>query len=121
MNRRDVIALLGGAAVWPLAARAQRGERVRRIAVLMTNSEEDPEGHARIAGFRQGLQEAGWSEGQNLRIEWRWAAGDIARSREYANEVVALAPDLVVANGTNNLAAMKEATSTIPVVFVLVN
>jgi len=123
MNRREMLALLGGtaAAAWPLAARAQRGERARRIAVLMTNAEDDPEGRARAAAFLQGLQEAGWIDGHNLRIDWRWAAGDLARGREYASEVVALAPDLVVANGANNVAAMKEATSTIPVVFVLVN
>ena len=82
MNRREMLALLGGtaAAAWPLAARAQRGERARRIAVLMTNAEDDPEGRARAAAFLQGLQEAGWIDGHNLRIDWRWAAGDLARA-----------------------------------------
>jgi len=121
MKRRDFITLLGGAAVWPLAARAQRGERERRIAVLMTNVEDDPEGQARAAAFRQGLQELGWTEGKNLRIDWRWSGGDIGRTRNYAAEVAALAPDLVIANGTANLSALKEAIRSIPIVFVVVN
>jgi hypothetical protein len=122
MRRRDFITLLGGAAAaWPLAARAQRGDRVRRIAVLMTNAEDDPEGWMRAAAFRQGLRELGWTEGQNLRIDWRWSGGDVERMRDYAAEAVALAPDLIVANGAAHLSAVKQATRSIPIVFVLVS
>jgi ABC-type uncharacterized transport system substrate-binding protein len=121
IRRREFITLGGAAAAWPLAAGAQRGERERRIAVLMTNVEDDPEGQARAAAFRQGLQELGWTEGRNLRIDWRWSGGDIGRTRNYAAEVAALAPDLVVANGTANLSALKEAIRSIPIVFVVVN
>jgi putative ABC transport system substrate-binding protein len=122
VNRRAFISLLGGAVVaWPLAARAQRGERVRRIAVLMSNVEDDPEAQARTAAFRQGLQELGWSEGQNLHVDWLWSGGDIGRIRGYATEVAALAPDLVVANGAANLSAIKEAIRSIPIVFVVVS
>ena len=74
MQRRTFITLLGGAAAWPLAARAQQSERMRRIAVLMNNAEDDPEGQARVAAFRQGLQALGWTEGKNLRINWYWTA-----------------------------------------------
>jgi ABC-type uncharacterized transport system substrate-binding protein len=122
MKRREFITLLGGAAaMWPLAAHAQRGERVRRIAVLMSNVEDDPEAQARTTAFRQGLQELGWSEGQNLHIDWLWSGGDIGRIRGYATEVAALAPDLVVANGAANLSAIKEAIRSIPIVFVVVS
>jgi putative tryptophan/tyrosine transport system substrate-binding protein len=121
MRRRKFIALLGGAAAWPLAARAQRGDRVRRIAVLMTTAEDDPEGWTRAAAFRQGLRELGWTEGQNLRIDWLWSGGDVERMRGYAAEAVALAPDLIVANGAAHLSAVKEATRSIPIVFVLVS
>ena len=122
MRRRDVIVLLAGAAaMWPIAARAQRGDRVRRIAVLMANAEDDPEGHARAAAFRQGLRELGWTEGQNLRIDWRWSGGDVARIRGYAAEVAGSAPDLIVANATANLSAIRQATRSIPIVFVVVN
>src|SRR6266436_6683543 len=81
MKRREFITLLGGAAAWPLAARAQQSDRVRRIVVLMNNAEDDPEGQARAAAFRQGLQALGWNEGKNLRIDWYWTAGDIGRIR----------------------------------------
>ena len=121
MKRRMFIALLGGAAAWPLAARAQRGDRLRRIAVLMTNAEDDPEGLTRAAAFRQGLRELGWTEGQNLRIDWLWSGGDVERMRGYAAEAVALAPDLIVANGAAHLSAVKQATRSIPIVFVLVS
>ena len=121
MKRRMFIALLGGAAAWPLAARAQRGDRLRRIAVLMTNAEDDPEGLTRSAAFRQGLRELGWTEGQNLRIDWLWSGGDVERMRGYAAEAAALAPDLIVANGAAHLSAVKQATRSIPIVFVLVS
>jgi ABC-type uncharacterized transport system substrate-binding protein len=122
MRRRDFIALAAGIVLArPLAAHAQRGDRVRRIAVLMSNAEGDPEGRARAAAFLHGLRDLGWSDGQNLRIEWRWAGGDIGRSRVYAAEIAELAPELVVANGTPNLSATKQAIRSIPIVFVAVN
>jgi putative ABC transport system substrate-binding protein len=121
MRRREFITLIGGAAVWPLAARAQRGDRVRSIAVLMNNAEDDPEGRARAAAFRQGLQELGWTDGHNLRIEWRWSGGDVGRIRAHAAEIAELAPELVVANGTANLSAVRQAIRSIPIVFVVVN
>src|SRR6266446_2412137 len=98
MKRREFITLLGGAAAaWPLAARAQQAERVpRRIGVLMSLAADDPEGPARITGFAQGLQELGWTVGANLRVDYRWTAGDADRSRTYAAELVALAPDVIL-------------------------
>jgi putative ABC transport system substrate-binding protein len=122
MRRRDFISLLGGAAAaWPAAARAQEPDRMRRIAVLMTNAEDDPEGQTRAAALRQGLQALGWTEGQNLSIDWRWSRADVQRVRDYVKEVAALAPDLIVANGTVNLSALKEVVRSIPIVFVVVN
>jgi putative tryptophan/tyrosine transport system substrate-binding protein len=122
MKRRRFIALAGGAAVaWPLAARGQQSERLRRIGVLMSTTEDDPVGQIRVAAFREGLVQFGWNEGRNLAIEWRWSGGDIARTREYAAELVRLAPDVLVANGTPATAALKQATSTIPIVFAVVN
>jgi putative ABC transport system substrate-binding protein len=122
LKRREFITLLGGAAVaWPLAAHAQRGDRVRRIAVLMNNAEDDPEGRARAAAFRQALVDLGWTDGRNLRVDYRWAAGDLDRVRAYAAELTALAPDVLVGNGTAVLAALRDATRSIPIVFVIVN
>ena len=96
MKRRDLITLLGGAAAWPLAARAQQPERMRRIGVLINLAADDPEGHARITAFAQGLQEAGWTTGRNVRIDYRWGAGANAMAK-YAAELVALAPDVILA------------------------
>jgi putative tryptophan/tyrosine transport system substrate-binding protein len=122
MRRREFITLVGGTVVvWPLAARAQRSERVRRMGVLMGISEDDPQAGTRVAIFRQALADLGWTEGHNLKIEWRWTSGDIARVREYAAELVRLAPDVILANGTPNVAAVKQATKSIPIVFVVVN
>jgi putative ABC transport system substrate-binding protein len=125
ITRRDVITLIGGAAaspmLSPLAARAQQGGQVRRLGVLMASSENDPMGQTRIAGFRQALASLGWTEGRNLKIEWRWSGGDIALVREYAAELVRLTPDVIVANGTPSVAALKQATTTIPIVFAVVN
>jgi putative ABC transport system substrate-binding protein len=122
MRRREFITLASSAAIaWPLAVRGQQRDRVRRIAVMMTNAEDDPEGSSRAAAFRQGLAELGWSEGQNLRIDWHWSAGDLARIRATAAELAQATPDLVIANGTVNLAAIKQATAAIPIVFVLIN
>jgi ABC-type uncharacterized transport system substrate-binding protein len=117
-NRREFIMLLGGAAaVWPLAARAQQGERVRRIGVLMHLAADDPEGQARIGAFLQGLQEWGWAVGRNARIEYRWAAGDVERIRKYAAELVALGPDVILAAGGAVVPPLLQATSTVPIVF----
>src|SRR5215208_8246846 len=99
MKRREFITLLGGAAAgWPLAARAQQGERMRRIGVLMGLAADDAEGQARIAAFVQALQEMGWSNGRNVRIDIRRGAGDAERSRSYAGEMVALTPDVILAS-----------------------
>ena len=118
MNRRQCITLLGGAAAWPLVARAQQGERMRRIGVLMTLGEDDPEGHARDAAFRHRLRELGWTDGRNVRIDIRWSAGSDAEMRKYATEMAALAPDVILASGTPSVAALRQATNTVPVVFV---
>jgi putative tryptophan/tyrosine transport system substrate-binding protein len=121
MKRREFIALVGGAVTsLPLAARAQKGV-TRRLGVLMSTNQNDPVAQSRVAAFREGLAQFGWSEGGNLAIEWRWSGGDIARTREYAAELVRLAPDVLLSNGTPATAALKQATTTIPIVFVVVN
>jgi putative tryptophan/tyrosine transport system substrate-binding protein len=121
VKRRTFISLLGGAAAaWPLAARAQQGERVRRIGVLMAQAANDPEGQARIAAFLQGLQELGWSVGRNLRIDIRWSAGNADDTHKYAAELVALAPDIILASTTPSVAALLQATRTVPIVFTVV-
>ena len=118
MRRRAFITLLGGAAVaWPLAARAQRAERMRRIGVLMNLAADDPEGQARLAAFLQGLQQAGWSVGGNIRIDYRWGAGDAELFRKYAAELVALAPDVFLASGNPSVTALQQATRSVPIVF----
>ena len=121
MKRREFITLLGGAAVWPRAARAQQSDGMRRIAVLMNNAEDDPEGRARAAAFRQGLQAVGWTEGRNLSIDWRWTGGDLARIRGDVMELAGRAPDVIVANGRVILAEAQRVIRSIPIVFVLVN
>jgi putative ABC transport system substrate-binding protein len=119
MRRREFITLLGGAAAaWPLAARAQQGERVRRIGVLMNLAADDPEGHARIAVFHQGLQEWGWTIGGNARIDVRWGALDAESSRRHAAELVALAPEVILASASAAMGALQQTTRTVPVVFV---
>src|SRR5215468_1810120 len=118
MIRRDFITLLGGAAAaWPLGVSAQQGERMRRIAVFMDLAEGDPEGQARVAALKRGLQDLGWIEGRNLRIESRWAAGEAARMRPLAEELVSLAPEVIVSSGALTLAALQQARRTIPLVF----
>ena len=118
MKRRDFIALLGGTvAVWPLAARAQQGERVRRLGVLIGLAEHDPEAKARLAGFWQAFERLGWVEGRNVLVDYRYApAGAGAQVR--AKELIALHPDVILTQGTPNSAALKQETTTIPVVFV---
>jgi putative ABC transport system substrate-binding protein len=119
MKRREFIALLGGAAAtWPLAARAQQTERVRRICVLMSTAVDDPQDQARLAAFAQGLQELGWTIGRNLRIDYRWGASSPDNTRKYAAELAALAPDVMLTSGTIALAAVQQISHTIPVVFV---
>jgi putative ABC transport system substrate-binding protein len=120
MRRREFIAVLGTAAAWPVVARAQQPERMRRIGVLTNIAENDPEARARIAAFRQGIQELGWTEGRNVRIETRLTLGDAELTRKYAGELVALSSDVILAVGTETTAALQQATRTVPIVFVLV-
>jgi len=118
MKRREFITLLGGAvAAWPLVARAQQPERVRRIGVLMGRSANDKEGQAFVAAFLQGLQELGWSVGHNVIVDIRWSADSNADARKYAAELVALAPDVILAQGSSPVASLLQVTSTVPIVF----
>jgi putative ABC transport system substrate-binding protein len=122
IRRREFITLLGGAtAAWLLAARAQQGERMRRIGLLQGLAESDPETQARTVAFRQALEALGWTEGRNIHIDYRFAGGDPARVEAYAVELVNAAPDLIVGHSTPVAAALKQATSTIPIVLALVN
>ena len=121
LQRREFITLLGGtAAAWPLAARAQQAERVRRIGVLMNLASDDAEGQARLAAFHQGLQQLGWTVGRNVQIDYRWGAGNADRIRKFAAELVALAPDVILSTGSPSVAALQQATHTVPIVFVTV-
>jgi putative ABC transport system substrate-binding protein len=121
MRRRDFITLLGGAVpAWPLAARAQQPDRVRRIGVLTALAADDAEGQARHAAFLQGLQQSGWTDGRNVRIEYRWTLGDSDRTRKYAAELVALAPDVILAPGSSTVGPLLQASRTVPIVFVTV-
>jgi putative ABC transport system substrate-binding protein len=117
VRRRDFISLLGGAAAWPLAARAQQSAGMRRIGVLMNLAADDPEGQARLAAFLQGLQEAGWAVGRNVRIDIRWAASDPERNRKLAEELVALAPDAIFASTGQVVMPLRQVTRTVPIVF----
>jgi putative tryptophan/tyrosine transport system substrate-binding protein len=121
MKRRDFIAGIGSAAAWPLAARAQQPDRMRRIGVLLGYDESDPEGKAELAGFTQGFAELGWIDGRNVRIDVRWAAGSVDRMRTFAKELVELQPRVIVANSTPATAALQRETRTIPIVFVVVS
>jgi putative ABC transport system substrate-binding protein len=119
IGRRELLAALGGAAAaWPLVARAQQRERVRRVGVLMSGSADDPDALAQISAFAQGLQERGWSVGGNVRIDYRWGAGDVDRFRKYAAELVALVPDVILATAGSIVAALQQASRTVPIVFV---
>jgi putative ABC transport system substrate-binding protein len=120
MRRREFIGVLGGAAAWPVLARAQQPERVRRIGVLMNLAADDPEGLGRFTAFVQGMQEAGWTDGRNLRIDTRWAGGDPDRVRKYTTELVALAPDVMLAATSLSAGTVLQATRNIPIVFVQV-
>jgi ABC-type uncharacterized transport system substrate-binding protein len=111
IGRRQFITLVGrAAAAWPLAARAQQGERMRRIGVLIPLAADDPQSQRRVTAFVQGLQELGWTDGRNVHIETRWTAGDADRMRRYAAELVALAPDVILGSGGTVVAALLEAT-----------
>jgi putative tryptophan/tyrosine transport system substrate-binding protein len=120
MKRRQFIALLGGAAAaWPLAVRAQQAEHVRRIGVLVSIAPDDPEAQARVAAFIHELQQLGWADGRNLRIDIRWGAGDAERIRRYAAELVALAPNAILAVGGGAVGPLLQTTRTVPIVFTL--
>src|SRR5262245_52148559 len=122
MKRREFSTLLGCvAAAWPIAALAQQSDQMRRIAVLMNNAEEDPEGQTRAAAFRQGLQALGWTEGKNLRIDWYWTAGDVGRVRGDVTEIAREAPDIIGGNGRVTLSEAVQVIRSIPIVFVLLN
>jgi putative ABC transport system substrate-binding protein len=121
VKRREFITLIGGAAAaWPLAARAQQNGAIRRIGVLMNRTADDPEGQTRFAAFLQGLQEAGWAVGRNARIDIRWGGDDVERERKYAAELVALVPDIILAGGTVSVAAVQQASRSVPIVFATV-
>jgi putative tryptophan/tyrosine transport system substrate-binding protein len=121
MRRRDFVTLLGGAtAAWPLAVNAQQPERLRRIGVLINRAADNPEGQDRLAAFHQGLQELGWRIGHNVRIDTRWSADDADQSAKYAAELVALAPDIVLASGTLAVTALQHISRTLPIVFAAV-
>ena len=118
MRRREFLGVLGGAASWPLAARAQQGERMRRIGVLMTLAADDPEGLARIKAFQEGLKGAGWVDGDNVKVDYRWSASDANLTRTHAAALMGLAPDVLVAHASGATAALQQATRTVPIVFV---
>jgi len=121
VKRREFITLLGGASVaWPLAVRAQQREKMRRIGVLMPFAEDNPVGQARLAAFRQGLLQLGWADGRNVRIDSRWGADNASLTRTYARELVALAPDVVMAVSSGAVAPLREVTRTVPIVFAVV-
>src|SRR4029453_18728326 len=120
MQRREFITLLGGAVAWPLAARAEQPQQMRRVGVLLPAVANDPDYQARVGAFMQALALLGWTDGRNVRIETRWGAGDADRYRQYAAELVALAPDVVVAATPTIVAALKRETRSVPIVFVQV-
>ena len=120
MRRREFILLLGGAAAWPLAARAQQGDRVRRIGVLMPTDENDPVANPALSAFTQTLAGLGWTDGRNVRIDLRWAGGDINRILALARELVGLQSDIILTNGTLATVALQRETQTIPIVFASV-
>jgi ABC transporter substrate binding protein len=119
MKRREFITLLGGAVAWPLAARAQQGERMRRVGLLPGYAEGDVEGQASVAAFQERLQELGWTKGRNIRIDIRWTGGDPDKARTFAKELVNASPDLIVPTSNLVTAILQKETSTIPILFVL--
>jgi putative tryptophan/tyrosine transport system substrate-binding protein len=121
MRRREFITFLGSTAVWPLAARAQQPDRMRRIGVLTSGAADDPGNQVRIAAFLQALRQLGWAVGHNVQIEYRWAAGSADDLRKYAAELVALAPDVILASGATSTGALLQATRAVPIVFAVVS
>src|SRR5262245_3677104 len=121
MRRREFITLIGGAAVWPLATRAQQRERMRRIGVLVPRTTDDSEAQVRVAAFLQELQQFGWSLGRNLWVDYRWAGADGDVIRKYATELVALAPDVILAHGSSTVGPVLRTTRSVPVVFPIVS
>jgi putative ABC transport system substrate-binding protein len=117
MRRREFITLVGGAVTWPLATHAQQGERMRRIGVLMPWDENDPEGKLRYSAFTQALVDLGWTDGRNVRMDLRWAGGDVNRIRALAQELVGLQPDIILTSATAATVALQRETRTIPIVF----
>jgi putative tryptophan/tyrosine transport system substrate-binding protein len=121
VKRRQFMTLLGGAtAAWPLATRAQQSQPTRRIGALINRAANDPEGQARLAALKQGLEQLGWIDGRNLRIEARWGEDDAERERKYAAELVALSPDVIVASGSLSVASLQQVTPSLPIVFAAV-
>jgi putative tryptophan/tyrosine transport system substrate-binding protein len=121
MKRREFITLLGGAAAaWPMAVQAEQVERMRRIGMLMNLTADDPESPVRLAAFLQGMQQLGWTDGRNMRIYPRWGVADVDRGRRHAAELVAFAPDVILASGSPAVGQLLQATRTVPIVFVLV-
>jgi putative tryptophan/tyrosine transport system substrate-binding protein len=121
LGRRQFITMLASAvATWPVSARAQQTERVRRVGVLMSVAADGPDGEPRLAAFLKRLQELGWTDGQNVRIDVRWGAGEAERTRKYVAELVALGPDVILASGDHPVVALQQATSTVPIIFAMV-
>ena len=120
MRRRDFLGVLGIAAAWPVTARAQQGERVRRIGLLTNLSQSDTEGRARDGAFVEGLRQLGWAEGANLQIDRRFTDGDAERAHQYARELVALTPDVILTTGSAGLVPLLQVTRTVPIVFTIV-
>src|SRR5262249_46704776 len=121
MKRREFITLIGGATAWPLAARAQQGERMRRIGVLTVLAENDPEVKAWLAGFQDGVEQLGWTEGRNISIDYRWGGEDRERLRAYGAELVKMSPDVLFAAPPPALAALHRETRSLPIVFAQVS
>src|SRR5262245_54093881 len=120
MNRREIVALLGGAAAWPLAAYAQQADRMRRVGVLLPAASDDAHFQARLGAFLQGLQQSSWSIGRNVRIDTRWATPNAAEIRKQAADLVALAPDVILAHGASTVAPLLQVTRSVPIVFPVV-
>ena len=122
MRRREFVILLSGAAAaWPLPAQAQQTEQIRRVGVLMNVAPSDPEGQPAVTAFQHAIQQLGWSDGRNVRFDIRWGENDVERDRKYAAELVALAPDVILASGTLSLLALQRITRTLPIAFVRVS
>jgi ABC-type uncharacterized transport system substrate-binding protein len=121
MRRREFIVGIGLSSAWPLAATAQQPEQMRRVGVLMNVAADDPEGQPAVTAFQQALQQLGWSDGRNVRIDVRWGENDVERDRKYAGELVALAPDVILASGTLSVTALQRVTRAVPIVFVRVS